>query len=266
MLLCQISDLHIKAGGEKSYRVVDTAGMLRRCVEHIVSLKTRPDVLVITGDLVDSGGAEEYAFLRALLAPLAMPTYLIPGNHDERGALRVAFPDHPWMSGRERIEYVIDAHPLRIVALDTVISGKSGGHVSPESMVWLDEVLAAAPATPTVIMMHHPPFASGIVYMDRMGLDNALLLAEVIARHPQVERVLCGHLHRSIQTRFAGSLASTCPSTAHQVAFDLNEDTPGRFIMEPPGYQLHLWSPASGLVSHTMAIGEFDGPYSFREM
>lgn len=264
MLLCQISDLHIKAQGELSYRVVDTAAMLRRCVDHIAALKQQPDALIVTGDLVDSGGAEEYEFLRGLLAPLKMPTYLIPGNHDERGAMRSAFAEHSWMSGRERIEYVIDTHPLRIVALDTVIPGKSGGHVSADSMAWLDQVLSAEPDRPTIVMMHHPPFASGIVYMDRMGLDNAQLLASVIARHPQVERVLCGHLHRSIQTRFAGTLASTCPSTAHQIMLDLGDGAPGRFIMEPPGYQLHLWSPGSGLVSHTVAIGEFDGPYAFR--
>jgi len=263
MLLCQISDLHIKTEGELSYRVVDTAAFLRRCVDHIVALKQQPDVLIVTGDLVDSGGAEEYAFLRELLAPLKMPMYLIPGNHDERGALRAAFPEHSWMRGRERIEYVIDTHPLRIVALDTVIPGESGGQVLPESMAWLDEQLATAPGKPTLVMMHHPPFASGIVYMDRMGLNNAQLMADVIARHPQVERVLCGHVHRSIQTRFAGTLASTCPSTAHQINLDLSAGAPGRFVMEPPGYQLHLWS-SSGLVSHTVAIGEFGGPYAFR--
>jgi len=33
--------------------------------------------------------------------------------------------------------------------------------------------------------------------------------------------------------------------------------------MEPPGFQLHLWRDGAGLVSHTVAIGEFDGPYPF---
>ena len=73
MLIGQISDLHIKADGKLSYRVVDTAGMLARCVEHVLALKQRPDVLVITGDLVDFGKPEEYATLRRLLAPLPMP-------------------------------------------------------------------------------------------------------------------------------------------------------------------------------------------------
>jgi len=268
MLLCQISDLHIKAHGKKSYRVVDTAESLRRCVAHILTLKQQPDAMVITGDLVDFGKPEEYAFLRDLLAPLTMPYYLIPGNHDERDALRDAFADHQWLGhegrrGGDRIEYAVDSHPLRIVALDTVIPMKSGGHLAPESVAWLDATLAAAPNAPTVVIMHHPPFATGIGHMDRIGVDNPHILEAVIARHPQVERVLCGHLHRPIQKRFGGSIASTCPSPAHQVQLDLSADAPSCFVMEPPGYQLHWWTPENGLVSHTVAIGTFDGPYPF---
>ena len=264
MLLCQISDLHIKSRGENAYRVVDTAESLRRCVAHIGSLPTAPDAIVITGDLVEGGHADEYALLRELLAPLPLPVYVIPGNHDERSAMRQAFADQPWMAqGGERIEYVIDAHPLRIVALDTVIPRRGGGQLAAESMAWLDATLAQAPATPTVVIMHHPPFATGIGHMDQIGLANGDILEPVITRHPQVERVLCGHLHRSIQKRFGGSIASTCPSPAHQVQLDLRTGAPQLFVMEPPGYQLHLWTPEGGLVSHTVVIGDFDGPYPF---
>src|SRR5450759_955339 len=109
MILAQISDFHIKAHGRKSYRVVDTAESLRRCVAHIMNLKQRPDAIAMTGDLVDSGGAAEYAYLRERLAPLTMPYYLIPGNHDDRDALRAAFPDHGYLrQHKDRIDYVID--------------------------------------------------------------------------------------------------------------------------------------------------------------
>jgi 3',5'-cyclic AMP phosphodiesterase CpdA len=87
-LLAQVTDLHIKAQGQLSYRVVDTVAMLRACVRHILSLKQQPDAVVITGDLTDRGLPEEYALLRELLAPLAMPLYLMPGNHDQRETLR----------------------------------------------------------------------------------------------------------------------------------------------------------------------------------
>jgi 3',5'-cyclic AMP phosphodiesterase CpdA len=266
MLIGQISDLHIKADGKLSYRVVDTAGMLARCVEHVRALKQRPDVVLVTGDLVDFGKPDEYATLKALLAPLPMPYYLIPGNHDERGALRAAFPEHDYLKQSGTfVQYAVDDWPVRIVALDTVIPGESGGELCGERLAWLESTLATQPDKPTVVIMHHPPVETGIGHMDKIGLDGAAALAAVIARHPNVERVLCGHIHRPIQVRFAGTIASVCPSPAHQVALDLAPDAPSRFKMEPPGYQLHKWSDRNGIVSHTAFIGEFAGPYPFYE-
>lgn len=265
MILAQISDLHIKTDGMKSYRVVDTAESLRRCVAQVNALRQQPDAVVITGDLVDFGKPSEYAFLRQLLAPLQRPYYLLPGNHDERVALRAAFPEHAYLQqGGERIEYVVDIGPLRMVALDTVIPRASGGELAPASLQWLDDTLAGQPLRPTVIVMHHPPFTTGIGHMDDMGLANPDALAAVVRKHPQVERVLCGHLHRAIQSRFAGTLASTCPGVSHQVDLDLDRQAPSAFVMEPPGFQLHWWDEASrSLISHTAFIGQFDGPYPF---
>jgi 3',5'-cyclic AMP phosphodiesterase CpdA len=266
MLLCQISDLHIKAGGKLSYRVVDTAGMLARCIAHVLALPQRPDAVVVTGDLVDFGKPEEYATLRTILAALPIPYYVIPGNHDDRETLREAFADHAYLAQWPPfVQYVIDDHPLRIVALDTVIPREGGGRLCDARLEWLERALAAAPDRPTVVIMHHPPFRTFIGHMDDMGLDGSDALARVIRRHPQVERVLCGHLHRPIQTRFAGTIASTCPSPAHQVALDLDPKADSVFMMEPPGYQLHKWTPETGVVSHTAFVGTFAGPYPFWE-
>jgi len=264
MILCQISDLHIKAGRKRAYGVVDTAGMLERCIAQIGTLPQQPDAVIATGDLVDLGRSEEYALLRELLAPLALPLFLMPGNHDERAALRAAFPDHAYLRQWEPfVQYVIDDLDVRLIALDTVIPGFGGGTLCDERLAWLDRTLAASDA-PTIIAMHHPPFATGIGHMDRISLDNPGRLAQVVARYPQVERVIAGHLHRPITARFAGTTASTCPSPAHQVALDLSEQAPDHFIMEPPAFQLHYWDGAA-LVTHTVYIGDFAGPYPFRE-
>jgi 3',5'-cyclic AMP phosphodiesterase CpdA len=222
--------------------------------------------MVITGDLVDFGRADEYAHLRKLLSPLPMPYYLLPGNHDERGALRAAFTDHAYLrQWQPYIQYAIDDWPLRIVAIDTVIPGEGGGRLDAERLAWLDRMLAAAHDKPTVVLMHHPPFPTLIGHMDRIGLEGSDALAAVIKRHPQVERILCGHLHRPIQYRFAGTIAQTSPSPAHQVALDLSPEAPSRFKMEPPGFQLHAWRKGIGVVSHTAYIGDFAGPYPFFE-
>jgi 3',5'-cyclic AMP phosphodiesterase CpdA len=265
-LLAQVSDMHIKAAGKLSYRVVDTASMLRACIRHLMGLKQKPDAVAFTGDLVDFGRADEYAMLRGLLSELDMPVYLVPGNHDEREAMREAFPDHAYLrQNKGYILYSIDHHPLRIIGFDTVVAGKSGGLACEERLAWLDATLAAQPGKATAILMHHPPFATYIGHMDTQGLEGREALAQVIRKHPQVERLMCGHLHRPIESRFAGTIAATVPGPAHQVALDLSPDAPSRFVMEPPAYALHAYAPETGLVSHMAFVGEFAGPYPFYE-
>ena len=265
-LIAQVSDLHIKAAGRLSYRVVDTAAMLAACVRHLLALPQVPDVVVFTGDLTDFGRAEEYAVLRELLAPLPMPVYLIPGNHDERAAMRAAFPEHRYLfQSPQFIQYVVEDHPVRIIGLDSVVPGQGGGLLCAERLAWLEARLAEQPARPTLLLLHHPPFRTFIGHMDDQGLENAAGLAEVVRRHPQVERLLCGHLHRAIETRFAGTIACTVPSPAHQVALDLAADAESRFVMEPPACGLHAWTAATGVVSHTSYVGAFAGPHPFHE-
>jgi 3',5'-cyclic AMP phosphodiesterase CpdA len=257
VLIAQISDTHIKAEGALAYGRFDTAAFLARAVDHILHLDPRPDVVLGTGDLVDGGTAAEYARLRHLLSPLPMPVYLIPGNHDDRDELRQAFADYPLMPRESFIQYVVDDGPLRLIAVDTLVPGESGGRVDAERLGWLDARLAEAPTKPTMIFMHHPPFKTAIDFMDGIGLEGADAMADVVRRHPHVERVVCGHLHRSIQSRWAGTLAMTAPGTAHQVCLDVRQDAGLSLTMEPPGYALHLWREGVGLVSHVANVGEF---------
>jgi len=109
------------------------------------------------------------------------------------------------------------------------------GELCAERLAWLDATLRRRPQSPTLLMMHHPPFVTGIGHMDRVGLAGIDGLAAVIARHPQVERLIAGHLHRAITVRFAGTVATTCPSPAHQVALDLDPDARRVIAVAPVG-------------------------------
>lgn len=262
-LVAQLTDLHIKAGGKRSYRLVDTAGALHRAIDTLLAAPQQPDTVIITGDLVDFGSEHEYRFLRDILQRLPMPIRLLPGNHDHRTSLRRVFADHDYLfangDGETPIHYAVDAGPLRLVALDCTVPGQPGGRVEADGRAWLDATLAAASARPTLVMLHHPPFHTGIGHMDQQGLENAAALEAVIARHPQVERVVCGHLHRHIIRRFGGTIAMTAPGPAHQVALDLDPQAVSRFRMEPPGFLLHWWHPVHGLVTHAAASGDY-GP------
>ena len=262
MRIAQITDLHITLPGSPLQRRVDTGRYLTKAVEKLCALDPAPDVLIISGDLVESGTREEYAYLRSLLAPLTLPIYVIPGNHDERAAMRRSFSDHAYLPSQGFMHYVIEDYPVRLIGLDTVIARKTDGEMCAERRAWLNTVLQQAPARPTLIFMHHPPFATGIVHMDACGFRNAEDFAAVIRPHSQVERIICGHLHRPIQARFAGTLALTCPSTAHQIDFDLKPESPVAFIMEPPGLMLHIWN-GNTIATHTLYTERYDGPYAY---
>ncbi|HZK91365.1 MAG TPA: phosphodiesterase [Stellaceae bacterium] len=277
MLVAQITDTHILAPGslfkapvagppsghERVLAEIDTAACLARAVAALNALDPQPDVTVVTGDLCDHGEIVEYEHLRQLLAPLRMPVFLIPGNHDDRDGMRAVHGTDGYLPAEGFLQYAVEDFPLRIVALDTLVAGSHHGLLCEERLRWLDATLTAMPDRPTLVLMHHPPFPTGITYMDGHGYHNPGALAEVIARHKQVERIACGHLHRAIDRRFAGTVAGTAPSTAHQIRLDLRPGVRLHFRFEPPGYQLHLWQ-GGGLVTHTAVLGDFPDPYPHR--
>lgn len=262
MLIAQITDMHVRPYARPAYGRVETNALLRQAVRALVELRPRPDVVLATGDLVDRGSLEEYEILRDLLAPLPMPVYLIPGNHDDRANLRAVFPDAHLKRDPAFIHYVVEDHAVRLIGLDTLIPGKPEGELCAARLAWLSARLAEQPNRPTVLFMHHPPFPSGLGHMDRYDCGGAAALGALVERHPQIERVLCGHQHRSVQVRWHGTIASIAPSTAHQMTFDLASDAVLAYVMEPPGYHLHLWREGLGLITHQLHVGPYAGPYN----
>ena len=147
---------------------------------------------------------------------------------------------------------MVDDYPVRLVALDTVVPNAPHGLMCEIRLAWLDDALSAAPDRPTIVMMHHPPFKTGIQIMDAMRCSGGAEFGAVIERHAQVERILCGHVHRAIQTGFHGTTAFVAPSTARQL-LPLFEDGPidySAWSDEPPAFLLHLWRNDGGLVTH----------------
>jgi 3',5'-cyclic AMP phosphodiesterase CpdA len=260
--IVQLTDLHVRPFGLPAYRVSESNMLVERALRAVGRLRPVPDAVIITGDLTDCGLAAEYAELKAMLArEIAVPLYVIPGNHDRREAFLEAFGMQPAPAGF--VDYAVDVGPVRLVMLDTIIPGSGAGELRPPQLAWLDETLAAVPGKPTMIGMHHPAFATGILHMDAILLQNPETFAEVVDRHPQVQLIAAGHVHRQITSRIAHSVAITCPSVVTQVSFDMRTGAVSSFVKEPPQFGLHRWTPEYGFVSHTAFVEEYEGPYPF---
>ena len=263
MLIAQLSDLHVRPEGMLYQGVADSNAQLAAAVAHVNALDPRPDLALLTGDLVEKGTAPEYAKLRELLSALVIPSLVIPGNHDDPEAFRSAFWDHDYLPDTGPMHFVAEESAVRIVALDVTVPGLHHGLIDEAGARWLDETLADARERPTIVMMHQPPFDCGVPYLDLYSCREGARLADVIARHRQVERIVCGHVHRFMMLRFAGTVLCTAPSTTTAIALQLKADAKPASHVEPPACLLHHWRPEVGLVTHLSPIGTFPGPYAF---
>ena len=264
MILAQLTDLHCVARGRPAMGRCETNMLTERALLAVRAFRPAVDAMLITGDLTDNGLAVEYAELSAILARTAeVPVYVIPGNHDRREGVKAGLAHLPGVLEHTHfVQYVVENLPVRVVMLDTVVPGAGHGELCAERLAWLDATLAAAPERPTLIGMHHPPFVCGIRHMDKINLRDIDAFTAVIAKHPQVRRIVCGHHHRPITVSVAHAIASIAPSVAHQSALDLFSDAPGMWKFEPPAFQLHLWLNGA-IVSHTAYVESYEGPFPF---
>lgn len=240
VVVVQLSDPHVGA----AWTGDDPAARLAAAVDRVVAMRPTPAAVLLTGDLAEHAADEEYARVRELLAPLAAPVHALPGNHDDRAALR----RHFGLPGRgaEPIAYTAGVDgALRVVVLDTQRPGEDGGSLDPDRLGRLDRDLAAAPAVPALVAMHHPPFVTGIPAADAIGIpaDERRALAAVIERHPQVLGLVAGHVHRAIAGLVAGRPAITAPSTYAQLRLDLRAEA------------LEMTSAPAGLLVHALVDG-----------
>ena len=227
MTIVQMTDLHVVARGRLCYRKVPTNTQLAQAVAHINAIEPTPDAVIVSGDLTDHGRAEEYDLLREILAELLPPVFVIPGNHDRREVLLRAFASEKYLPPPDApfVNYAIDRFPLRLVGLDTSVPGQDYGLMCAQRLQWLDETLNARPDAPTLIFMHHPPFRTGVQWMDASGLHGSGMMEQVVRRHKQVVRVACGHIQP----------AHSCRLGWHD-RFDLTEHlSPGSFEFNWPG-------------------------------
>ena len=257
MLIAHISDFHVFSERPETKLVrMDAASAARRVVDDICHVTPAFDAVMFTGDLTDGGSAEDYALLVDILAPIEVPVFMVPGNHDRRAAMRAALGARLPFQDSGFLNYEIRLGGFRILALDTLIEGRVEGALGRASLDWLAERLAHGSAEPTLILMHHPPFPSGIESLDRMALVGGRAeMAELVQVYRGPLVILAGHIHRPYAAIWNGAYCAVGGSPAFQMEFDLapKQHEPS-VVSEPYAYWVYRLDTKGDLAVHTRFV------------
>ena len=181
------------------------AARFRLAAEHAVSLA--PDLVLLTGDLTQTGRVEEVALARSYLAPLLearIPVLLLAGNHDSYDSgpavsaawerLRTALA--PELDGRGVI-VLGDAALLLLEQARPTPLGRSWGETGAEQLAVLDEHLEGATGVRLRLAAgHYPLLGPGGAPLPRARcLRDAETVRNFLAARG-IAAYFCGHLHR----------------------------------------------------------------------
>ncbi len=247
MILAHASDTHVGSDHDAAL-----ATALAALPAALGSVRPGPDLLLITGDLTDHGTADEYRRLSALLEPLGVRCLVVAGNHDDPAVLRDELPQllGATPGAGSPAAWTETVGGVTLAGLDS-----SSGTLGAEQLDWLDGLLAAA-SGPVLVTLHHPPFRTGLAQLDtEWPLTDAAALRAVVARHPVVAGVLCGHDHRHIATRLDGTVPMvSAPALSWRPRLDLRADVPLTPSPEPAALLVHVVDEF-GLRTHHLALG-----------
>ncbi len=251
MLIAHLSDLHISAGLPETAPVrCDAPDMAARVVADLLTLPQRPDAVLITGDIADGGSEADYALVRDILAPLPMPVFVVPGNHDKRGPMRAAFGGTIPFAAPDTLHFDAQVGGARILGLDSLVPGKVEGALEKAQLDWLEDRLATA-TDPVFVMLHHPPFPTGNTHWDATALrGGGTRLGRILQASAAPVRLLCGHVHQAFHTRWAGHYAAVGGSPAFQYGFGFDQHSEPPLIDGPYAYWLHHRRPDGSFGVH----------------
>jgi Icc protein len=256
LLIAHISDFHVFSDKPETALVRrDAERVARAVVEDLAAFRPALDAIAFTGDLTDGGSPRDYALLKDILSPLGMPILMVPGNHDKRGAFQEAFRDRLPLSSAGFLNYEIMLGGVRFLALDTLVEGRVDGALGSASLAFLEQRLGHVVPEPTFLLLHHPPFPSGILALDKATLVGGRGEVERVVRSYAGQLfILAGHIHRPFQTWWSGAFCSVAGSPAFQIALDLSQapEEPGP-CREPFAYFVYRVENG-GVAIHTRYV------------
>ena len=228
--IIQLSDTHLmqQPGGELVG--IDTDRSFA-AVCRMVAAQPPIDALLLTGDLAGDEAEAAYLRLRDALAPLNVPSFWLPGNHD---ALWQA--THPL---NQHFKRSIRFPDWEVLMLNTQQPGKVEGHLSQHELEQLSAAVARAGAAgrPLLVATHHPLIGVGCDWLDEQIVANGKEALALLVPMGARAVVVSGHVHQASQQTYRGVTCMTAPSTCVQFApnsprFSVDAAAPGCRLLE----------------------------------
>ncbi len=241
MLIAQITDIHAAPNNGNLAR-------LHRVMSWIATLG--PDLLIVTGDLIDGGWHEGYRAIEVELKRAKCRFLVLPGNSDDKGAMYDCLQGTvPWIANTNNALHFsesIDGFP--IVGVDSTLAGEIAGDITPH-LNWLAGTLNRF-SLPALIFMHHHIVPCGIAPLDKVMCRGAKAFGKSIADSPIPPIAICsGHVHRAMSAVIAGVPAYICGSVcpANPLLLDNQRIPP---VTDPAALMIHDLRTGSLVSSH----------------
>jgi 3',5'-cyclic-AMP phosphodiesterase len=250
--IVQLTDLHLFSDPDERLFGIPTRELLVDVVDHIARHAGRVDHLVITGDLTHDELHDAYDAIRSIVEPWADRLWPVPGNHDDRAALRATFADRVAGGGADPVRFAFGEGAWLCLGLDSQVPGRVAGLMDEAQVDWIHARIEEHDPSRIALFLHHPPVVLGSDWLDPIGLDGRELLHELLHDEPRIRLVCSGHVHLEAVHRVASATVVTTPSTGLQ--FSLAGET-ARFDHSPPGYRI-VDLDGDRFTTHVVRLGE----------
>lgn len=257
--LLQLTDLHLFVDPETRLRGVPTSSCFELVLAHLSESAADPDLVIVTGDIAHDEIEPTYRRFREYVEHWSDRLLLLPGNHDERAAMRAVFPEqfpaHDPLP--DSIVFSRSIGGWQLIGLDTHVPGEVAGEIDATQYAWLQQELERNSGRPTIVFLHHPPMSIGCRWLDKLALLNPLPLEDLMRSHDQVRLIAGGHVHQEFNDHFAGRPFVTTPATSMQ--FKPGAETP-EYDRLPPGYRWIELLDSGELTSHVVRLEQLTYP------
>ena len=190
MKIIQLTDLHIADDPQQTLKNCHCDQQLDKIIQHLNTYPVDYQCALFTGDISHDSNGDAYQRLAKQWAPMQLPSYVIPGNHDDPNTLFRQTVNNNF----EYRRHLIFKH-WQMFFLNTHVHNEAHGYIDENELLWCENRLRQFHQS-AVIIIHHHPLNIGCEWMDAIKLKNANALLNALERHSHCKIILHGHTHQ----------------------------------------------------------------------